>query len=160
MVSRTMLIAVVAVALAGCKPASPVPTAEVMAPTALPTAVPATLTAQDVVEELKNAGLPVADGIGAMAPQDYGAAPFVCQGVHFLLTDVAGSSDAGGRAFVCGDKADADKLAGYHADLGEASALAFSHVLRNEDAGIVVQLNGDVPKADVELFQAVVDGLE
>ena len=160
MVLRTMLIAVVAVALAGCKPATPVPTAEVMTPTAMPTAVPAALTAQAVVDELKNAGLPVADGTGAMAQDDYGAAPFVCEGVHFLLTDVAGSSDAGGRAFVCRDKADADKLAAYYADLGKASALAFSHVLRNEDAGIVVQLNGDVPKADVELFQAVVDGLE
>lgn len=75
-----------------------------------------------------------------MGPKDYGAAPYVCEGVRFLIPSLG--DGAGGRIFLCRNKADRDRLARYYRDIGKASALFYSWVFVK--GNVVLQLNGDL----------------
>jgi hypothetical protein len=75
-----------------------------------------------------------------MTPKDYGAAPYLCEGVRFAILSLG--NDAGGRIFLCKKKADRDRLASYYRNLGKTSALFFSWVFVK--GNVVLQLNGDL----------------
>ena len=98
---------------------------------------PAVVTADDVVAAFVAAGLE-AEGARPMTRDDYGAAPFVGEGVRFLIPSLG--EDMGGRIIVVPDAADRERLATYYRDLGKQSAMFFSHVFEVGD--VVVQING------------------
>lgn len=103
----------------------------------------ATPTADDVITAFKNAGLE-AESPKKMSKDDYGAAPFVCEGTRFLVPSLG--EDSGGRVFICNNDQDRDNLANYYQELGKSSALFFSWVFVK--GNIVVQINGDL-KEDI-----------
>ncbi len=96
-------------------------------------------TADDVIAAFKKAGLE-AERPTKLSKEDYGAAPFVCEGSRFLVPSIG--EDSGGRVFICKNQEDRESLVDYYQKLGKASALFFSWVFVKDD--IVVQINGDL----------------
>lgn len=94
---------------------------------------------EKLVEELSDSGLEFEDPV-RMGPKDYGAAPYVCQGVRFFIPSLG--ADSGGRIFICKKKSDRDRLASYYRELGKVSAWFFSWVFVKGD--VVLQLNGQL----------------
>lgn len=172
---RTTLMLAIAIALAGCKAATQTPTAEmptaVPSPSPMPTAVPTALTAQMVVNGMiarfrevfvdqKGERHPILYS-WPMVQKDYGDAPLLCEGVRFTGEPFA---DGGGRAFVCKDRADADKLATYyneHFDLRQVPhGSGPKYIVRNEDLGIVVQFETETSDSIVYFMTRGVVGLD
>lgn len=113
------------------------------------------LSARQVVAAFRRRGL----GVGkswTMAPQDYGPAPVVGHGVRFIVPSLG--KDAGGRAFT-GTSADLRALKHYYDALGKTSGLFFSWTFLNARRGVLVQINGDLPRARAMRYRAVVKGL-
>jgi len=171
---RPMFIFVLALplaALAGCGGTSP--TAAPVEPGAPPAATEAVAEApteaptvaenptapvesgEAIVDAFKAAGLE-AENPTPMTKDDYGLGPYVCKGVHFFVPSI--DDTAGGRAFVCDNKEDADAIAGYYEAAGKASAMLFSWVFRNEVANTVVQINGNLPEGTARKYEAVLKG--
>lgn len=99
----------------------------------------AAMTLDQVVEEFSDSGLEFEDP-RRMQTRDYGMAPYLCQGVRFLIPSLG--DDSGGRVFVCKNRKDRDVLANYYRSLGRATAMAFSWVFVK--GNIVLQINGDL----------------
>lgn len=99
----------------------------------------AAMTLDQIVEEMSDSGLEF-ENPTRMQPRDYGMAPYLCDGSRFLIPSLG--RNAGGRVFVCKNKADRDALAGYYRKLGKTSAVAFSWVFVK--GNVVLQLNGNL----------------
>ncbi len=97
------------------------------------------ITADDLIAAFRRAGLE-ADEPTAMAPDDYGLAPFVCKGTRFLIPSLG--EDSGGRIFICERKEDLDLLARYYNQLGRSTALFFSWVFVRDQ--VLLQINGSL----------------
>lgn len=130
------------------------------APAAPPTAAGAVavtgITGQAIVDAFKAAGLE-AESPTPMGRDDYGLGPMVCTGVRFLIPSMG--ADKGGRAFTCESGDDMQLLADYYEGLGKASAVLGSWVFRNEGAGVLVQVNGELPEDQARKYETVVAGL-
>jgi hypothetical protein len=109
-----------------------------------------------VVAKLQSEGL-VAEKPKAMEPNDFGIAPVSDDATHFLIPSLG--SDAGGRAFVFKSTEELQKTKSSYDDLGKKSGLLFSWTFANEDKGVLIQINGDLPKAQAKRYEAVVAGL-
>jgi len=109
------------------------------------------VTADDVIKSFKDAGLE-AEGTYKMGKDDYGFAPYVCEGTRFLVPSLG--EDSGGRLFICENKADRDLLAGYYNELGRSSAAFFSWVFVK--GNILVQINGDLPEETARKYEAAI----
>ncbi len=109
---------------------------------------PKLANADAVIVAFKAAGLE-AESPRSLTRKDYGAAPFVCKGLRFLIPSLG--EDAGGRAFLCPRKADGDRLAKYYTSLGEQSAILFSHVFQQPP--YLVQINGDLPDEQAAKYE-------
>lgn len=96
-------------------------------------------TIDDVLLSFKEAKLEAENPI-KMGVDDYGAAPYVCEGKRFFIPSLG--DDKGGRVFICNNNNDRDNLAKYYQDLGKSSALFYSWVFIKGD--IVVQINGNL----------------
>lgn len=116
-----------------------------------------TLAPTAIVDAFVAAGLP-AESPTPMTVDDYGMAPYVCDGVRFLIPSLG--DDSGGRAFVCASDADLASLREYYESLGRASAIAFSWVFANEDRGVLVQINGELPEEEARKYEAAVTDLK
>lgn len=116
-----LFIAIVTVILSACGTSAKIPTAD------------------DVLTAFTNAGLE-AESPTKMGKDDYGLAPFVCEGTRFLIPSLG--EDNGGRVFICDNDEDRDAIGKYYQDLGKASALFFSWVFVK--GNIVIQINGDL----------------
>lgn len=112
---------------------------------------PKATTADDVISVWKNAGLE-AENTRPMTKDDYGMAPFVCEGTRFYIPSLG--EDNGGRLFICEDEKDRDALSTYYDELGKKSALFFSWVFTK--GNIVVQINGDLPEETALKYQATI----
>lgn len=153
-----IIVATLAAALTACQPA----------PTTMPTAVPATpvptdtptppIMGADVLAAFVAAGLE-AEGARPMTVDDYGLAPYVCgdDATRFYVPSLG--PDQGGRVYVCQDAADADMLARYYEELGKASAMLHSHVMRGAGGRVLVQINGSLDAETAGRYAAVVAGL-
>jgi hypothetical protein len=117
-------------------------------PTLTPTPV---VTGDMIVAAFKAAGLE-AEGAYPMTKDDYGMAPYVCQGTHFLIPSLG--PDNGGRIYVCDNPGEQSALAGYYQAFGKGSAIFFSWVF--EKGNIVVQINGDLPETTARLYEAAI----
>jgi len=113
------------------------------------------LTPDQIIRAFRDAGLEAATP-SAMAAADYGVAPYVGQGVRFIIPSLC--EDCGGRAFV-GTRAEIDQLAAFYEEAGKASALLFSWTFRTQDGRGLVQINGDLPEAEALRYKAVMEGI-
>jgi hypothetical protein len=112
-------------------------------------------TPDDVIAAFKAAGLE-AESTYPLTKEDYGAAPYVGEGVRFLVPSLC--ADCGGRVFSLENTQDLEALKNYYDSLGEASALFFSWVFTDEN--ILVQINGDMDEATARQYEAALNGLE
>lgn len=112
------------------------------------------VTAQQVVAQLKAAGLEV-ENPQPMTKDDYGPAPFLCEGQRFLIPSLG--TNKGGRLFVCPNTGDVDKLKTYYQKLGEASAVFFSWTFNK--GNVLVQINGELPEPQARKYEAAINSL-
>jgi hypothetical protein len=105
----------------------------------------------DVVAAFREAGLEAEDP-RPMTVDDYGFAPYICDGTRFLIPSLG--KDSGGRVFVCADEDDQATLRGYYEDLGEGSAALFSWVFEEDD--VLVQINGELDEATARRYEAAI----
>jgi len=125
------------------------PTAE---PSASPTAEAVGVSLEEIAEAFRNSGVEIGE-VREMTVADYGPAPKADEGLRFLIPSLG--EDAGGRIMRY-DKAEvADRAQAYYEELGEQSALLFSHVFRR--GNLVVQINGTLPQDQADLLEAVLD---
>lgn len=115
----------------------------------------ASVQPQQVVAAFRHAHLSVGRS-WRMQRTDYGPAPFVARGVRFLVPALG--SDKGGRVFT-GRLGDLRRLKRYYDSLGEASALLFSWTYLNTTRGVLVQINGDMSRAQWQRYRRVVGAL-
>lgn len=115
----------------------------------------ASLTPDQIIQAFQDAGLEAATP-SAMTAADYGMAPYVGQGVRFIIPSLC--DDCGGRAFV-GTKDEINQLAAFYEEAGKASALLFSWVFKTQDGKGLVQINGDLPEADALRYKAAMEGI-
>jgi hypothetical protein len=113
------------------------------------------LTADNILAALKSANLE-AENARELTKDDYGLAPFVCQGKRFFIPSLG--KDSGGRLFVCDNNEDRDKLAEYYKKLGESSAAFFSWTFAR--GNVLLQLNGNLPEAEAKKYEAALNGLK
>jgi hypothetical protein len=93
-----------------------------------------------------------------MEPRDYGLAPLLARsGVRFLIPSLG--ADSGGRVMAFRNKDDLRSVKRYYDDLGRGSAALFSWAFANERRLILVQINGDLPRAKALRYRRVVVGL-
>jgi hypothetical protein len=90
-----------------------------------------------------------------MGPHDYGLAPYVGIGVIFRLPHSDACPDCYGRAFA-GNARDLRKLKRYYDELSRSSRLFFSWTFANQRRGVLVQLNGSLPRATATRIKSVV----
>jgi hypothetical protein len=109
----------------------------------------ASVTPERVIESFKAKGLE-AENSTEMTKDDYGPAPFVCEGRRFFIPSIGDGK--GGRAFVCETEADLVSLKNYYDSLGRGSAMLFSHTFRK--GMVLVQINGDLPEATAKQYEA------
>jgi hypothetical protein len=113
-------------------------------------------TVQQVQDAILIAGLEFANP-RPMEIDDYGAAPMTAsEGIRFLIPSLC--SDCGGRLFSFTTQTDLDLVKSYYEEFGKQSALLFSWVFTN--GNILIQINGDLPKATAEKYQAVIENLK
>ena len=79
-------------------------------------------------------------------------APSVCQGTRFFIPSLG--PDNGGRIFICENQSVQAALAGYYRALGESDATLFSWVF--EKGNILVQINGELPKATAQKYESAI----
>lgn len=114
------------------------------------------MTSADVVAKLRSEGL-VADNPTAMEPKDFGIAPVSEDATRFLIPSLG--ADNGGRAFVFKSTDELQKTKSSYDDLGKESGLLFSWTFANGNKGVLVQINGDLPKVQAKRYEAVIAGL-
>lgn len=112
-------------------------------------------TADQAVQAFKAAGLE-AESPTPMERSDYGLAPMVGQGIHFLLPSLC--EKCGGRVIAVEDATERQRMADYYINAGKRSAFLFSHVYIVDN--LVVQLNGDLPDDQAAKYRAALDALK
>ncbi|MCP4419740.1 MAG: hypothetical protein GY805_24275 [Chloroflexi bacterium] len=110
---------------------------------------------QDVIDAFQSADLE-AESPTVMTADDYGLAPFVGDGIRFLIPSLGEGN--GGRVVAFEDADDRDRLAAYFESLGESSALFFSWVFVKDN--IVLQINGSLDEDIARQYEAALNGLE
>jgi len=115
------------------------------------------VTSKAVVQRFAAAGLE-AGSPRAMTAQDFGIAPMKTDdATRFLIPSLG--SDSGGRAFVFDDLGDLAETKQVYDDAGKESGLLFSWTFANEDRGVLVQINGDLPKRKANRYRDVIADL-
>lgn len=115
-------------------------------------------SSREVVGEFRKAGLEVGKAT-KMTREDFGLAPLKTDdATRFLIPSLG--TDSGGRAFVFEDTDSLKATKAYYDKLGEGSAAFFSHTFANEDAGALVQINGELPDNRAKAYERVIDQLE
>jgi hypothetical protein len=109
----------------------------------------------EIVAAFRAAGLE-AENPHAMTRQDYGVAPFVCEGTRFFIPSLGEGN--GGRAFYCANQKDLNRLKTYYETLGKESAILFSWVFTT--GPLLVQVNGDLPEDQARRYEATLHALK
>ena len=113
------------------------------------------VSAESVVSAFTAAGLE-AESPTPMAPSDYGRGPVVGRGIHFLIPSLC--SDCGGH-LVTGTLEELKALKRYYDSFGGKASALFTWTFLNEGAGVLVQINGDLPDSQAAKYEKVVSGL-
>jgi len=118
---------------------------------------PGGLTAREIVARFDRAGLEAAHPTPIEA-NELGVAPNATDDrTRFLIPSLG--EDAGGRVFVFDDLAGLKKTKKAYDSLGKESGLLFSWTFANEQRGVLVQINGELPKVKAQRYAALVRGL-
>ncbi len=113
--------------------------------------------AEQVVEAFQDADLEAQDA-APIPPNEFGIAPMLTDDTsRFLIPDLG--EDAGGRVFSFDNLDDLQETREVYDEVGEGSGLLFSWTFANEEAGVLVQINGDLPEGDARKYEQVVNGL-
>ena len=113
-----------------------------------------TIDSDQVIIALQEAGIE-AEAARPLTKDDYGLAPYVCEGQRILLPSIC--ADCGGRIFTCDNQDDLEKLQEYYVSMGETSAMFFSWVFAHED--VLIQLNGDLPEETAAQYETALKSL-
>lgn len=161
------LVTVLLLMMNGCSsqgPSSAAPVAPATQISPTPTAAPPTATTAPVfarwdtaavVKAFTAAGLE-ADGVKAMAPTDYGAAPMTAkEGVRFLIPSLGANN--GGRILTFTTAEDLAGTQRYYVELGRQNALFFSWVYVKDNA--LVQINGTLPPEKAKAYELALNGM-
>lgn len=106
-----------------------------------------------IIAAFKKAGLKAEKPV-EMEPKDFGLAPFVGEEAYrFGVPQVC--SDCNGRIFSVSNTTERAQLVKYYTDLGKRTAALYSWVF--ERSTIVLQLNGDMKRAEAMKYKAVLD---
>ena len=122
-----------------------------LTPTSEPTATEISITAEDVINAFIGAGLEAHQPY-KMTKDDYGIAPYVCEGTRFHIPSLGNNS--GGRVFICDSIDHMDALKSYYTKLGESSALFFSWVFTKDN--VLVQINGDLAENIAKQYEQAI----
>lgn len=115
------------------------------------------ITSENVIAAFGDAQLE-AESPSPIPPNDFGIAPVVTDdATRFLIPSIG--EDSGGRTFVIEETADLRKVKAAYDDLGKENGLLFSWTFANEEFGVLVQINGDLPESKAKLYGKVVAGL-
>lgn len=109
------------------------------------------ITGPDVVGAFQAAGLE-AESTRPMSVDDYGLAPFVCDGTRFFIPSLG--EDQGGRIFICPNDEDLALLRDYYEGLARESAAFFSWVFVKDS--VLVQINGDLDDLTAAKYEAAI----
>ncbi|MCA9872607.1 MAG: hypothetical protein KC441_03105 [Anaerolineales bacterium] len=112
-------------------------------------------TPDDVISAFRAAGLE-AENAQPLTRDDYGAAPYVGQGVRFLIPSLC--ADCGGRVFALDNQKDLESVKTYYDALGESNALFFSWTFAKDN--ILVQINGDLDETTARQYETALNGLD
>jgi hypothetical protein len=124
-------------------------------PTTEPTAEPATtLTVAQVAEALQASGVEVGE-VREMTIEDYGMAPKADEGLRFLLPGLG--DDKGGRIMLYEDPEVLERARAYYVELGQQSAMLFSHVFVVHN--ILVQVNGTLPQDQADILENAISAI-
>lgn len=113
--------------------------------------------AAEVVEAFEQAGLP-AENAAPIPPNEFGIAPKLTDDTSRFLIPSLGE-DSGGRVLSFDNVDDLRKTKAAYDEVSEGSGLLFSWTFANEEAGVLVQINGDLPEQDARKYQQVVNQL-
>jgi hypothetical protein len=105
-----------------------------------------------IAAAFRASGVEIGD-VREMTVEDYGPAPKATEGLRFLIPSLG--EDAGGRIMYYDDPEVADRAQAYYEELGDQSALLFSHVFRRDN--FVVQVNGTLPQEQADLLEAALE---
>jgi hypothetical protein len=97
------------------------------------------ITGDDVIASFKASNLE-AENSFKMGPDDYGFAPFVCEGTRFFIPSLGENN--GGRVFICENQEELKSLEEYYQELGKTSAMFYSWTFHKDN--ILVQINGSL----------------
>ena len=113
-------------------------------------------TAQQVVEAFLAAGLEVSDP-RPMTTGDYGLVPMLAvEGKRFFIPSVC--VDCGGRIMSFTNQEDLTIVQNYYAQMGRFGAVLYSWIFVKDN--ILVQINGELPEQNAQMYQAALDNLK
>jgi|DewCreStandDraft_4_1066084.scaffolds.fasta_scaffold20630_7 hypothetical protein len=147
-VKETVLVTQVVIITA--TPPPPTPT-----PEATPTPAFARWTIEQAAAAIIAAGLEF-ESPRPMTADDYGFAPYVGEGVRFLIPSLG--PDSGGRLFALQNQAELDSLREYYESLGRQSAAFFSWVFTRDN--ILIQINGSLPADIAARYEQALKAME
>lgn len=133
--------------------ATPIPPTP--APQATSTSTFARWTIDQASAAISAAGLEF-DSPRPMTADDYGLAPFLGQGVRFLIPSLG--PDSGGRLFAFSSQADLDVIRDYYESMAKQSALFFSWVFVQDN--ILIQINSELPESTALQYQQALQATE
>lgn len=128
-------------------------------PAATPTTEPTTesasaVTVAQVAEALQASGVEVGE-VREMTIEDYGMAPKADEGLRFLLPGLG--DDKGGRIMLYEDPEVLERARDYYVELGQQSAMLYSHVFVLEN--ILVQVNGTLPQDQADMLESAINAI-
>lgn len=109
-------------------------------------------TGKAVLAAFKRAGLQ-AEKPSEMEPREFGMAPLVSTTAYRFLIPSLGKGN-GGRVFTFATNKDRDAMRAYYVGLGRRSAIFYSWTFVADR--VLVQINGELPKARAEKYRKVV----
>jgi hypothetical protein len=116
------------------------------------------ITTDEVVTKLKDAGLEAESPTEIKTKEDYGVAPMLpIDGKRILVPSLG--EDAGGRIFIFDNKDDLRKMKAYYDEMGKASGLLFSWTASNEDKLVLLQMNGDMEEGQFKKYEEALNNL-
>lgn len=109
----------------------------------------------EAIQTFKRAGLE-AENTSALQCKDIGFAPCTFkEGTRFLIPSLC--ADCGGRAFSYTSASNKERMRSYYVEAGRASGFLFSWVFEKDN--LLIQINGDLPKATAERYNSTLQAM-
>ncbi len=116
-----------------------------------------TPSSEEVVEAFRGAGLEVDKSYPVRREpgwEESSVADSFVDGTRFEIPSLG--RDAGGRVFVCGSRDELEMMRSYYIDI-EASFGPSSHSHLYDEGLVLLQINGQLPKAQADRYRSVLE---